>query len=148
MDPHPDHETLVRLTTQIEQHADQLQVLTAHDRDMLVMVTRFDGNITALQTSHEAIQTALTALKAQQEEDREDSHQQFRDLDNKISLGNLELRDHFDEKIDSWQAALDSRLQEEKDALPQWAKVRLMKWSVAVAIVAVAASVLEFLHVL
>jgi len=143
-----EHDTLLRLTAQVEQHAEQLQLLVEHDRTTLVSVTRLDGHLDALQQSHEAIQAALGQLQQQQADDREDSHEQFRNLDRKISLNHIELRDHFDEKIDSWQAALDVHLRAEREALPQWAKVRLMKWSVSVAVIAIIISLLEFLRIL
>lgn len=144
----PDHEVLITLQTQVQYQQHQLDALEDHERATLVTVARLEEHIHALKESHTQIQAALATLERKQDEYREHTVRQLTDLDHKIASGNLDLRDHFDAKIDDWQAALDNRLQAEKEALPQWAKVRLMKWSVAVAIIAIGVSILEVTHVL
>lgn len=147
-DQNSDHEALIALRERVQQHQESLIKLDAHDRDNLVTLTRLNEHIAGLQSSHREIRDALQGMKQQQQDDREHTAQQFRGLDDKISAGNIDLRDHFDEKIDGWREEIKNTLQAERDALPQWAKVRLMKWSIAVAVVAVVISVLEFLRVL
>lgn len=146
--PQTDHESLIALQVQVDHHQAQLDRLDQHERDTLVTVTRLTEHIQGLQHSHEQIQAALSTLEKKQDAYKDQTSHAFAELDRRIADANTDLRDHFDEKIDSWQENLDQRLQDEKNALPQWAKVRMMRWSVSVAILAIILSILEFLHVL
>lgn len=145
-DSHTDHDDLIMVLEQVRQHTATLTSLDLQGREHALGLARMGEHVSALQASHTLIVGALDTIQRQQASDKEHTAEHLSALDRKIADGNVGLRDHFDEKIDGLRDDVTQGLTREREALPQWAKVRMMKVSVVVAILAVAISVAETFH--
>jgi phage shock protein A len=146
-DAHNDHDVLTALKQQVQHHHEQITQLDAHDRETLITLTRMDQNIEGLRQSHASIMATIHSIEAQRAIDQQRTEDRLVGLDDKMDQRLDNLQGHFDESFTSMRHDVVDEMARKEAALPQWAKVRMLKISIVVAVIAIGVSIVEAFHV-